>query len=62
MTPFSAPTAVSGYAERTERIVPGLWDLHRMVGVLLWFLQLFGLAETSRRHALWARLFRHSAK
>lgn len=49
MTPFSAPTAVSGYA---ERIVPGLWDLHRMVGVLLWFLQLFGLAETSRRHAL----------
>ncbi len=35
MTPFSDPTAVSGYAERTARIVPGLLDLHRMAGVLL---------------------------
>lgn len=35
MTPFSDPTAVSDYAERTARIVPGLRDLHRMVGVLL---------------------------
>lgn len=35
MTPFSTPAAVSGYAERTARIVPGLRDLHRMAGVLL---------------------------
>lgn len=35
MTPFSDLTAVSGYAERTARIVPGLRDLHRMAGVLL---------------------------
>lgn len=35
MTSFSDPTAVSGYAERTARIVPGLRDLHRMAGVLL---------------------------
>lgn len=35
MTGFSDPTAVSGYAERTARIVPGLRDLHRMAGVLL---------------------------
>jgi len=35
MTSFSDPTAVSGYAERTARIVPGLCDLHRMAGVLL---------------------------
>lgn len=30
MTPFSDPTAVANYAERTARIVPGLRDLHRM--------------------------------
>ena len=35
MTSFSDPTAASGYAERTARIVPGLRDLHRMAGVLL---------------------------
>ncbi len=35
MTPFSDPVAVSSYAERTARIVPGLRDLHRMAGVLL---------------------------
>lgn len=35
MTPFSDPAAVSGYAERTARIVPGLRDLHRMTGALL---------------------------
>lgn len=35
MNPFSDPTAVSSYAERTARIVPGLGDLHRMAGVLL---------------------------
>ena len=35
MTPFSDPAAVSSYAERTARIVPGLRDLHRMAGVLL---------------------------
>lgn len=35
MTSFSDPTAVSSYAERTARIVPGLRDLHRMAGVLL---------------------------
>ncbi len=35
MNSFSDPTLVSGYAERTARIVPGLADLHRMVGVLL---------------------------
>ncbi|MDR2333989.1 MAG: class I SAM-dependent methyltransferase [Burkholderiaceae bacterium] len=35
MTSFSDPTAVSSYAERTARIVPGLRDLHRMTGVLL---------------------------
>ncbi len=35
MTPFSDPAAVSGYAARTVRIVPGLHDLHRMAGVLL---------------------------
>lgn len=32
---FSTPEAVSGYAERTTRIVPGLRDLHRMTGLLL---------------------------
>lgn len=35
MTPFSDPAAVSSYAERTARIVPGLRDLHRMTAVLL---------------------------
>ena len=35
MTSFSDPMAVSGYAERTARIVPGLRDLHRMACVLL---------------------------
>jgi len=35
MTLFSDPAAVSGYAERTAKIVPGLRDLHRMAGVLL---------------------------
>lgn len=35
MTAFSDPKAVSDYAERTARIVPGLRDLHRMAGVLL---------------------------
>ncbi|WP_445289492.1 class I SAM-dependent methyltransferase [Variovorax atrisoli] len=35
MTPFSDPAAVSGYAQRTARIVPGLQDLHRMAAVLL---------------------------
>lgn len=34
-TPFSDSTVVSGYAERTARIVPGLRDLHRMTGVLM---------------------------
>lgn len=33
--PFSDPVAVSTYAERTARIVPGLQDLHRMAAVLL---------------------------
>ena len=35
MSSFSDAAAVSGYTERTGRIVPGLRDLHRMVGVLL---------------------------
>lgn len=35
MAPFSDPAAVSGYAERTARLVPGLQGLHRMAGVLL---------------------------
>lgn len=35
MTPFSDPAAVSGYAQRTAKIVPGLRDLHRMAAVLL---------------------------
>lgn len=35
MTPFSDPAAVAGYAQKTEKIVPGLRDLHRMAGVLL---------------------------
>lgn len=32
---FSDPQAVSRYAERTARIVPGLRDLHAMAGLLL---------------------------
>jgi tRNA (cmo5U34)-methyltransferase len=32
---FSNPGAVSGYAERTARIVPGLRDLHKMASVLM---------------------------
>ena len=35
MTPFSDPATVSGYAQKTARLVPGLADLHRMAGVLL---------------------------
>lgn len=35
MHPFSDPESVSGYAERTARLVPGLRDLHRMTGILL---------------------------
>lgn len=34
MTSFTA-AAVSGYSDRTARIVPGLSDLHRMSGLLL---------------------------
>ncbi|MEO9530250.1 class I SAM-dependent methyltransferase [Roseibium sp.] len=35
MSSFSDPAAVSGYADRTVRLVPGLGDLHRMAGILL---------------------------
>ena len=35
MNPVSDPAAVSSYAERTARIVPGIAGLHRMAGVLL---------------------------
>ena len=35
MTTFLDPADVSSYAERVEKIVPGLRDLHRMAGVLL---------------------------
>ncbi len=35
MTPFSDPTMVSSYAEKTARIVPGVRDLQQMAGVLL---------------------------
>lgn len=35
MTSFSDPSAVSSYAENAVRNVPGLLDLHKMVGVLL---------------------------
>ncbi|PHR19050.1 MAG: methyltransferase [Hoeflea sp.] len=35
MTSFSDPVAVSGYAERTEQLEPGLHHLHRMAGLLL---------------------------
>jgi tRNA (cmo5U34)-methyltransferase len=35
MTAFSDLGAVSSYAEKTLRVVPGLRDLHKMVGVLL---------------------------
>jgi tRNA (cmo5U34)-methyltransferase len=35
MTAVCDSVGVSGYGERTARLVPGLRDLHRMVGVLL---------------------------
>lgn len=35
MSSFSDPKAVSQYAEKTARLVPGLSDLHRMAGMLL---------------------------
>ena len=35
MTTFSDPRAVSSYAENAVRQVPGLRDLHKMMGVLL---------------------------
>lgn len=35
MTSFSDPVAVSGYRQRTARLVPGLADLHRMGALLL---------------------------
>ena len=35
MTPFSDPTLVSGYADKTARLVPGLRDLHKMASVLM---------------------------
>lgn len=35
MTTFSDPEAVSSYAKNAVRHVPGLRDLHRMVGILL---------------------------
>lgn len=35
MAPFSDRDTVAGYRRRTERLVPGLADLHRMTGVLL---------------------------
>jgi len=33
--PFTDPTAVASYVERTTRLVPGLESLHAMTGVLL---------------------------
>lgn len=35
MSAFDDPALVAGYAARTERLVPGLRDLHRMAAVLL---------------------------
>lgn len=35
MKPFSDPSLVANYAEKTARIVPGLRDLHKMASVLL---------------------------
>ena len=35
MTAFSDPQAVSSYAEKAARLVPGLHDLHKMASVLL---------------------------
>lgn len=35
MTPFSDPTHVLRYAEKTARIVPGVQDLHKMASVLM---------------------------
>ena len=35
MKPFANAASVAGYRERTEQLVPGLFDLHRMTGLLL---------------------------
>lgn len=35
VAPFSNPGMVSTYADRTAKLVPGLYDMHRMVGILL---------------------------
>lgn len=35
MTPFTDPTLVCAYADKTARIVPGLRDLHKMASVLM---------------------------
>lgn len=35
MTPFSDPQALTDYAERSTRLVPGLADVHRMAALLL---------------------------
>ena len=35
MSSFSNPDVISGYAARTEQLVPGLHHLHRMTGLLL---------------------------
>ena len=35
MSPFTDPHAVADYAARTQRLVPGLVDLHRMTQLLL---------------------------
>lgn len=35
MTAFSDPATLSGYHDRTARLVPGLRDLHRMAALLL---------------------------
>ncbi len=35
VAPFSDPAAVSSYADRTTRIVPGMRDLHKMAGLLI---------------------------
>ncbi|MHA7776181.1 class I SAM-dependent methyltransferase [Roseibium sp. M-1] len=35
MTAFTEPADVSGYQDRTARLVPGLRDLHRMAALLL---------------------------
>lgn len=33
--PVTDPGEAASYAERVARHVPGLWDLHRMAGLLL---------------------------